>query len=44
MSPEDDADKEAQRRRALLHNAPKASPRQPSPGEFLTTFERGQDV
>jgi hypothetical protein len=32
-SADDDADKRAQHQRALLHNAPKASPRQPSPGE-----------
>jgi hypothetical protein len=29
---------EADRRRALLHNAPKASPRQPTPGELLCEF------
>jgi hypothetical protein len=41
----DDAeDKEAQHRRALLYNAPKAPPREPKPGERLMTFEHGQDV
>jgi len=34
----------AQRQRAMLHNAPQAAPRQPSPGELLMTFERGQDA
>jgi len=32
MSTEDDADKEGQRRPALLHGAPQAPPRQPKPG------------
>jgi hypothetical protein len=33
MSTEDDADKEAQCRRALLHNAPRSAPRKPQLGE-----------
>jgi hypothetical protein len=33
MSTDHGAEKEAQRRRALLHNPPQAAPRQPVPGE-----------
>ena len=33
MSTEDEADKEAQRRRALLHGAPQPPARQPQPGQ-----------
>jgi hypothetical protein len=41
---DNDEDARAQRQRALLHNAPKAPPREPQPGELLMTFEHGQDV
>ena len=45
MSTNDDGEaKRAQHQRALLHNAPKAPPREPKPGERLMTFEHGQDV
>ena len=40
---DNDEEARAQHHRALLHNAPTAPPRQPTPGELLMTFERGQD-
>ena len=39
-----DEDAAHSHQRALLHNAPKAAPREPQPGELLMTFEHGQDV
>ena len=45
MSTNDDGEaRRAQHQRALLHNAPQAPPREPTPGERLMTFEHGQDV
>jgi len=44
MSTNNGEAKRAQHQRALLHNAPKAPPREPKPGERLMTFEHGQDV
>jgi hypothetical protein len=41
---DNDEDAHAQRQRALLHNAPTAPLREPTPGERLMTFEHGQDV
>ncbi len=40
---DNDEDAHAQRQRALLHNAPTAPLREPTPGERLMTFEHGQD-
>src|SRR5262249_33266225 len=37
----DNVDARAQRERALLHDAPRPAPRQPSPGELLCEFYSG---